>query len=304
MSSSQLNNQDEWNQLEELNTRYRRYPGDNLANELAQLRYRIGARMCQESPVGEPQAFDTPMDLFPDCSGLPEISAEKLNASTLAAGIHHHGALLVRSLFSEQQVQRLLSHKRTEASSAPDSGLPLGCTPAELFDLLDIYQQSGLLNVFRTYLSDEPVLFGERAKLRQHQSKRDRSAVITWHQDAAFFGTGCQGVNCWAGITACGMDNPGLALIPRRFDELLCWKGDELAPLDYGKRMPEGLIEKLSQGHPAQFPMLQPGDALLFDTMTLHSTAVRPWNITEQIVAISWFFRASAFPDWGTPLAV
>lgn len=243
-------------------------------------------------------------DVFAGCTGVPEIQGHQLNAETLAAGVLNHGALLVRELFQPQQVRYLL--EQVDRNPVPQNvgALPLGCSPGNLFDLLEVYQQCGLLDAVTDYLDGEALLFAERAKLRHHRADRDRYAAIPWHQDVNFFGVKCYAINCWAAVTPCGDTNPGLSVIPRRLEQPLGWQGEQRAPLDYGKRLPEGMLEALTRDHPIVTPVFQPGDAILFDEMTMHTTAPRKWQAAEQIVAISWFFRASRFPAWGTPLWV
>ncbi|MGI9284372.1 MAG: phytanoyl-CoA dioxygenase family protein [Pseudomonadales bacterium] len=287
-----------------------RYSAQNRARrsaalelQLVELRREAAQAMLTLNKEGQPAKTSIP-DLFAGCGELPEIQGTELTVDTLAAGILNQGALLVRSLFSAAQVQYLLKSAEHAPADQQAGDLPLGCSPGTLFDLLEIYQQCGLLQTVRDYLGDEPVMFAERAKLRRHYADRDKYAAIPWHQDVNFFGTKSYAVNCWAAITPCGEDNPGLSVIPRRTEQRHGWQGDGLAPLDYGKRMPEGMMEELTRDYPIATPVFRPGDAILFDEMTIHSTAAKPWKLAEQIVAISWFFRASQFPAWGTPLAV
>lgn len=290
-------------QIEQQSTQNRMRRSAALELELVELRHQAAQAMLALNDEGRP-AKTSAIDSFAGCEGLPEIQGPELNADTLTAGILNHGALLVRGLFNAAQVQYLLDSAEQATEDQQAGELPLGCSPRALFDLLEVYQQCGLLQTVRDYLGDEPVMFAERAKLRRHHADRDKYAAIPWHQDVNFFGAKSYAVNCWAAITPCGEDNPGLSVIPRRTEQRHGWQGDGLAPLDYGKRMPEGMLEELTRDYPIATPVFQPGDTILFDEMTIHTTAAKPWKLAKQIVAISWFFRASQFPAWGTPLAV
>ena len=244
-------------------------------------------------------------DLFENTAGLPEIHATQLNRDTLAAGILHHGALLVRQLYSDDLVTRLQAIAASGEDIDREDHSPLGCSPHTFFALLNIYHECGLLDALRGYLDDEPVVFAQRSKLRQHRAERDKYAAIPWHQDVNFFGRKSYAVNCWAAITPCGDDNPGLNIVPVRTDKRHGWDGDDgIAPLDYGRSLTPEELDLLRGDQPIAHPVLQPGDALLFDEMTVHQTALGRWVRPEQHVTISWFFRASGFPDWGTPLAL
>ena len=283
------------------------YPTGRPAEVEAQLLQRMiagGKARCEHSQEQEPQPPEV-SDLFADTLGLPEISGEELNRDTLAAGILHHGALLVRQLYKPDQLAKLQQLAATREDADREDNLPLGCSAHTFYELLEIYQNCGLLDAVRAYLDGEPVIFAERAKLRQHRAERDKFAAIPWHQDVNFFGRKSYGVNCWAAVTGCGESNPGLGIIPRRTEKLLGWSADDgIAPLDYGRAISPEALEKLCGDHPIAHPVLQPGDALLFDEMTVHETARKRWSQEKQIVTISWFFRASGFPDWGTPLAI
>lgn len=244
-------------------------------------------------------------DVFAGTIDLPEIHAAELSRDTLAAGILHHGALLVRELYTPAHLQRLqvLAVSQEEANRANNQ--PLGCSDSTLLGLLEIYADCGLLDAVRSYLDNDAVIFAERTKLRHHRAQRDKFAAIPWHQDVNFFGQKSYAINCWAAVTSCGEKNPGLSILPRRMNERVGWNDDDgIAPLDYGKSFSESDLASLSRKNPIAHPVLRPGDALLFDEMTVHQTASKRWLVEEQIVSISWFFRASKFPSWGTPLAI
>ena len=286
-------------QLSQLN---REQPSSRLCGALLELRHRAALAMCQRATQDMELLIDAPAQHFESNAGLPEISANGLNQDSLLAGLHGHGALLVRGLFSEQQLERLRALLPEHEKAPEESDIPAGCAPEVLFELLEIYRECGLLNLVKQYHGGETLLFAERAKLRRHVKKRDAFAAIPWHQDVNFFGHKSFALNCWAAVSACGEDNPGLGIVPQRTERRHGWDGPGLAPLDYGKRMPEGTLEALTSETPAAYPVLQPGDAVLFDEMTVHGTASRPWKVKEQVVAISWVFRPSHFPQWGTPL--
>ncbi|MEP5567751.1 MAG: phytanoyl-CoA dioxygenase family protein [Halioglobus sp.] len=277
---------------------------DVLEKELLTLRVDHGEILRANRSHLKPDRPDYP-NIFPQETGLPEICVEEFGSGQLAAGLLYHGGLLVRGLYSTEQVERLraLSEDQEEANRADNA--PLGCTDHTLFELLEAYRECGMLDVVREYLDDEPLLFGERTKLRHHRAERDRFAAIPWHQDVNFFGKKSYGVNCWAAVTSCGLENPGLNIIPRRTEERIGWnEGDGIAPLDYGRAMPEEMLVDATSRHAPVDIQLEPGDAVFIDEMSVHQTALKPWRLREQIVTISWFFRASGFPAWGTPLAV
>jgi hypothetical protein len=276
----------------------------SIEQELLKLRLSSGRARCEGARCAESARPIYP-DIFSALPGLPEVYPGEFNAASLAAGILYHGAIVVRGLYNSDLISRLESLSRAEEDDNRTDNSPLGCTPHTFFELLEVYQESGLLGVVGEYLGDQPVMFAERIKLRHHRAKRDVYADIPWHQDVNFFGAKSYAVNCWAAVTPCGDGNPGLGIVPTRIEERLGWSDEDgIAPLDYGRSMSDDVLEDTVALHPVQLPKLNPGDAILFDEMTVHQTALQPWTLAEQIVTISWFFRPAGFPDWGSPLAV
>ena len=301
-SRLQLQDRPEAAEIARLSEQNRRRADAATEAKLVAMRREAGAAL--RSAAANLTAPEYP-DPFVGCKALPEISAEELNAALLGGALLHHGSLLVRGLYNGGQLQHLRQLATRQEAVDREDHSPLGTSPHTLFELLETYRQCGLLGAVSDYLDGQPLLFAERAKLRQHRADTHKYAAIPWHQDASFFGRKSWAVNCWAAVTPCGDGNPGLAIIPRRSEDYLGWNpADGRAPLDYGNAMPEQELAALGDGHPAVEVVLQPGDALLFDEMTVHRTNPRPWRLQQQIVTISWFFRAAGFPDWGTPLAV
>lgn len=272
--------------------------------ELVRLRAEYGKTLSSKNAVSN-ICRPTVTDVFAGIRGLPEIAADELTGSTIAAGILHHGALLVRGLYRAPHLQRLAELVASQEEANRGDNAPLACTPTTFFNLLEIYRESGLLSAVATYLDGQPLLLAERTKLRHYRVEKDMQAAIPWHQDINFFGKRTYAVNCWAAVTSCGAGNPGLGIIPTGVERRFGWKEEDgLAPLDYSRGAPPDLFGELIAEHPAVYPVLEPGDALLFDEMTVHRTAGKVWKLSEQIVTVGWFFRPSGFPEWGTPLAV
>ncbi len=289
--------------IAKLTEQNRQAASPDAETELVRLRLEEGRHIVDEAVGRQSEPYHA-SDLFADTGGLPEIEASQLSAVTLGAGILYHGGLLVRGLYGQEQLQRLqrLAQENTQTEQQDDR---LGCSAHTLFELIEVYRQSGLLAAVEGYLGSRPVLFAERIKLRRLQREQDRYAAIPWHQDAAFFGRKSHAVNCWAAVTPCGENNPGLSILPCRSEQLHGWSLENgHAPLDYGRAVSSEAFDALLEQHTPVDCILQPGDAVLFDEMTVHQTLVRPWRRDEQVVTISWFFPPSGFPGWGTPLAV
>ena len=65
----------------------------------------------------------------------------------------------------------------------------MGDSPPMLFEVLDAYEQAGVLSAVTEYLGERPALSLEKSTLRRMPHTSDSS---TWHQDGAFIGRGCE----------------------------------------------------------------------------------------------------------------
>lgn len=269
------------------------------------------------------------VDPFSGVDGVPEISASQLDVIKLAAGIRHHGALLVRGLLSDSKALQLAGGVRQsldacEAWHASGQGafdspwysrLPLedGCeiaqarpwiesaggvwladSPRMFRELAELFHGSGVVDLITKYFGERPMLSVGKSTLRC-VPRTIREA--DWHQDGAFMGTDIRSVNVWLSLSHCGEDASGLEFLPRRMSQVLP-TGSHGA--HFGWSVGSGLVEE--QGVATVSPVFAPGDALLFDHYFLHRTGI-PAAIAKDRYAIeSWFFAPSAYPADQVPL--
>jgi len=57
-----------------------------------------------------------------------------------------------------------------------------------------------------------------------------------------------------------------------------------------------------TNGTPIARPVLEAGDAMLFDHLLVHRTAVAPGMTRERHAIESWFFAPSAYPEGQLPI--
>lgn len=299
---------------------------------LAFCRYQIYLEQPPRSTMdtGSAATIDPPEgDPFLGVDGVPEISASELDAARLAAGIRHHGALLVRGLLSDSKALHLAAGVRQsldacEAWHAGGQGafespwysrLPLegGCeiaqarpwvesaggvwladSPHMFRELVELFHGSGIVDLIAKYFGERPMLSVGKSTLRC-VPRTIREA--DWHQDGAFMGTAIRSVNVWLSLSHCGEDASGLEFLPRRMSQVLP-TGSHGA--HFGWSVGPGLVEE--QGVATVSPVFAPGDALLFDHYFLHRTGI-PTAIAKDRYAIeSWFFAPSAYPADQVPL--
>jgi hypothetical protein len=310
----------------------RRQSDVRCEQQLAQLRHDAYAIAPPSSDVEDVGRSRSVADLFHDVNGIPEINADRLNPETLAAGIRHHGALLVRGLLQESKALQLADGVRRaldacqawhrnaiDASDLPwysriklsdDSdlaqarvwveegggGVWAADSPRMLFELIELFGASGVIAAIEGYFGERPMLSVGKSTLRCVPST---IALSDWHQDGAFMGSDIRSVNVWLSLSHCGQDASGLECLPRRLSEVLP-TGSHGAYFNWS--VGPGMVDAVAQGQSTVSPVFAPGDALLFDHFFLHRTGI-PAGIAKDRYAIeSWFFAPSAYPAQQVPL--
>lgn len=176
------------------------------------------------------------------------------------------------------------------------AGGVLACDSPRLLELLfATYEDVGLRDVIEDYLGERPVLSANKCTLRRVPT----TANTDWHQDGAFLGTGVRALNVWVALTDCGIDAPGLDLVPRRFEQVQ-ETGTGGAIFDWA--VGPDVVTDLVVDAPVVRPTFRAGDALLFDDLFLHRTAVEPGMTRPRYALESWFFAATDYPDGQVPL--
>ena len=274
-------------EIKELRAANRKDRSLDRERRLQSLRQRAGELLVQDSvPAQLPLA--SVADHFVGCNGLPEIHARDLNAEIMASAILHHGVLIVKGLYDKTQTDHLLNIATNRPELSREEEAFLFATPSEAFELFEIFDDSGLIDTVREYHDGNTVVFAERLKIHRRLAKHKAKAGLPWHQDINYFGNKCYAVNCWAAVTHCGVDNPGLGFIPRREEMSIGWD-----PASGQPRLTEGVdtlvsqIPEIIKTTPEVQIKFEPGDAALFDEMTIHRTAGRDFKVPQQIVTTS-----------------
>lgn len=274
-------------------------------------------------------------DAFPGVRAVPpEIRREELTSERLGGAIQHHGCLLVRSLFSADEVtlvrtdlDRAITAREAVQSGAAGAegtayyrpfvgdaaypqiftrpwveecgGVLAADSPPAMCDVLDIFRRGRVLDVVAEYLGEPPAVSVNKCTLRRVGPE----AFPSWHQDGSFLGTDVRSVDVWVALTPCGggTDAPGLGIAPRRFDALLPTQTDG-AVIAHSIGEPQ-VVRSLGDIAPI-YPRFEAGDALIFDELFVHCTGMRPGLTGQREALESWFFTPSTFPPTYIPLAV
>ncbi|MBX3285274.1 MAG: phytanoyl-CoA dioxygenase family protein [Actinobacteria bacterium] len=303
----------------------RRHPDHDLEQRLIDLRHRAGASVRTPRDVGQwPPAYPDP---FPGLRGeIPEVAAGELTTELLGGAVVHHGALLVRGAFADDQVARLVDAIETTHQNlpqAPDAepepsawyrpfptsyhdnvlrrmvarqgGTWLGDSPASTEIVLGELEAAGITSAIAGHLGERPVFSLQKSTLRRSLPTYN---LVAWHQDGSFFDRDVRTMNVWVALSPCGGDypSPGLEVLPARLDIL---------PVDgvmTKHSVSYDLVAELAEETPLVIPRFEPGDALLFDEHLLHRT-----HLTESMSEIRyalecWFFAPSNITSDYLPL--
>jgi len=319
--------------VDELQAANRELHDPEIETRLVQLRDRAFER--QAWPVGRSQWPPAWPDRFPEATtSLPEITPDQLDVDTLGSGIVNHGALVVRGLLDPEAVGRMVAdidrafdaYDQSSAGASPDETAPwfvrlvpsngypdeklprsyvrgsggvwAADSPRMLYELVELFDRLGLRDSIAGYLGERPALSVKKCTLRRVPV--DSGSV--WHQDGAFMGDDLRTVNVWIALTDCGgpdSDAPALDLVPRRFDHLV-ETGTHGALFD--TFVGQAVVEREAGSLGIVRPRFSAGDALLFDDLFLHATAVTPTMTTERYAIEAWFFAPSSFPPDQVPL--
>lgn len=302
----------------------RRQRGDgspDIDRRLTALRHQaFGELAAASSPQPEPRSPAAP------AGTLMEIEPAELTASAVHGAIQGCGGLLVRGLLAGH-IQELVDAidvafaARERARSGEDGGawyspLRLGrdearslgrhfvagdnallaCdSPRFVNDLLDLYERIGLRRVVADYLQERPVLSANKCTLRHVRL----GSGTDWHQDGAFLGRSIRALNVWVALTDCGVDAPGLDLVPTRLDDVLpTGTGGAIFDWAVGPDVVDGLKDRA----PVVRPAFRAGDVMLFDELFLHRTAIDASMTRRRYAVEAWFFAPSAYPAAQVPL--
>jgi len=139
------------------------------------------------------------------------------------------------------------------------------------------------------FLGERPLLSGIKATLRRIPPDVDTDG--RWHQDGSFLGERIKALNCWLALDRCGVDAPGLDIVPKRLDHVV-----EDVEARYDWSLSDAAVLGTADATPIVRPEFEAGDALLFDHLLVHRTGASPDMPNERHAIESWFFPPSAYP--------
>jgi hypothetical protein len=300
-----------------------------LEERLVTLRHEVFATL-RRHPRGERPAEVLAREPSGPLTATPP---DDLGVDTLRQGLAQHGCVQIRGLISPQRAEALAhgidlaleAFDRSDGSQDQGSASPwyvpfsprgqgyrvggrrgwvrasgalwTADSPRMLFELMEVVEETGIGSLVEAYFGERPALSANKCTLRRVPV----DTSTNWHQDGAFLGRHVRTLNLWLALSPCGIDAPGLDMVPRRFEEILA-TGTEGALFDWS--ISPTLVEDRAGGPDAILhPEFAPGDALLFDHLFVHRTGVTPGMTRQRWAIETWFFAPSTYPEGQIPLA-
>ncbi|HEX2384796.1 MAG TPA: phytanoyl-CoA dioxygenase family protein [Acidimicrobiales bacterium] len=260
---------------------------------------------------------------------IVEVDAAGLTVSALREGIARSGCLLVRGMVRPEAAAQIAAGIDSalaayDAAAAGDrSGDPAWYSPRTiedragtgeiisrkitrdtgslwavysprmLFEVLELVDGVGLGPLMTDFLGERPVLSANKCTLRRAPCE---NLLTGWHQDGAFLGDEIGSFNFWVTFTRCGVDAPGMDIVPKRFDGVLQSGGPGAI---FNWSLSEQTVLDAAGDTPIVRPEFEAGDALLFDHRLVHRTASSATMLHERHALESWFFTPSKYPAEG-----
>lgn len=151
---------------------------------------------------------------------------------------------------------------------------PVGQQPLWLLECLQLSPVAWLL---QAHFGGDFLVFMSATVCRQQSMTRPQM-LVPFHQEGPFMDTDLGALNCWIPLTDCGVHSPGLEVLPQKSRQALATRLDlgevTASAKGYDKvEIPEHIIQEHFAHTPPWRPLLQVGDALLFDHWCVHRTA-------------------------------
>lgn len=313
--------------VDELTRRNREHPDPATESALVRARYDAFAARVARGEVAPPDV--APVRPVPDAGPMAPVGRDELTVDAVRDGLARHGCLHVESLLDADVVDELVAgiDRAIDAFDAglagappsettpwyepfkpdpphqvlgranwvrPSGGVLTADSPRMLFRVCELLRETGVGQLAAEYLGERPALSATKNTLRRVSPDADTN----WHQDGAFLGAEVRSLNLWVALTDCGDDAPGLDIVPTRFDGIL-EPGSGGATFDWSVghevaagSSPVGVLR----------PRFRAGDALLFDHLFLHRTAIEPTMSRDRYALECWLFAPSAYPAGEVPL--
>lgn len=290
------------------------------------MRLRRSAFGAMPRAPGEP-AWPPPSTAPPASGlGIPVVTRDQLTPELMRGAVFGHGSLLVKGLLDPDRIE-LFKNIVDSAIAAYDAtvggtasaetsrwyspfsemvtggvgrgfvreggGVLTADSPRGFFHLVDTLAELGIDRLIAAFLGERPAVSAEKCTLRRVKAEGGSA----WHQDGAFLGADIRALNLWVTLSACGRDAPGLDIIPRRIPGILP-TGTPGAQFSWS--VSQELVDVEFADLEILRPQFEPGDAVFFDHLCLHRTALEAGMTQTRYALENWFFAPSCYPTTQT----
>jgi hypothetical protein len=169
-------------------------------------------------------------------------------------------------------------------------------SPRLLFELFELVDDLGIGDLITAFLGERALLSANKCNVRRVPAAEMAGG---WHQDGAFLGADVGAFNVWIALSRCGVDAPGLDLLPKRFDRLV---ESGSAEAFFRWSLSDADVHEAGEGMAPVRPEFEAGDALFFDHRLVHRTATSPTMTRERHAIEAWWFSPSVFPPSQLPI--
>ncbi|NQX87830.1 MAG: phytanoyl-CoA dioxygenase family protein [Halioglobus sp.] len=298
----------------------------DIVNAIEERDRRFSEGLAHLSSTGRSDWPPPYSDPFPHITrALPEISAVGLSATILGGAIAHHGALIIRNLFTPEQVAatREMQDKVKKLSESGEhdrygwympfdgkapklralrsriernGGNWLADSPLGLKQTLHFLETTKVPSTISEHFGERPAISLQKSTLRSIQP---RSKPTGWHQDGSFLGKDVRSMNIWIALSECGGSTPaaGMEIIPARLEQIYH------IPPDLGaSENALNLVQPLIDAHSLVVPHFAPGDGIMFDEKLMHRTAFGAHLSMVRYALECWLFAPSHSAATYSPL--
>ena len=146
-----------------------------------------------------------------------------------------------------------------------------------------------------TFLGAQPMLGLNPSSVRKGDPFAGGRCLF--HQDGQFLGgPGIKTLNTWVALDDCGVDAPGVEVIPQRVGDILKCGGSDV---DMSWEITDDTVFDRFGGRQAAWaPQINAGDVLAFDQMNVHRTHITPGMGRERYALECWMFPAKKEYDY------
>jgi ectoine hydroxylase-related dioxygenase (phytanoyl-CoA dioxygenase family) len=180
-------------------------------------------------------------------------------------------------------------------------------SPRAFERFISLLRNKSVMSIIEEFLGERPALSVKKTTLRRVSpfssmyGHRDSLGANGWHQDGAFLGDGIRTVNLWIALSDCGIDAPTMDMVPVRLHEIVP-TGTQGAAFNWS--VSREIVDRVSQSSAPVRLQFKAGDAILFDEMNLHCTAIAQGMTKDRYAIEAWFFAPSCYPMEQLPLIV